>query len=231
MKKTLIVSLVMFALTVSACAPQMTATPAPIVTEEVQVSTAEPPVEPPTERSYINSAFGFGFQFPKNWYGPEEYVSGQDLRVEVGSDKVYPYGSDPSTRIYDLKNSYNIVIQYSKSGQNRFLTDPSYLSLLTLKDGESVSNARSLLTRVRQVEIGGFKGFESLVTLSESAQTDRFYIRSVILFDAQNNTLAIMGQPLNVEVNDGEDWRVVYQAIDEANVKAFHGVLESITIK
>jgi hypothetical protein len=225
MKKTLIHFLFLIVFTVSACAPQLTANPPSVATEAPQV----PATELPAGKSYTNSAFGLGFQFPSNWFGPEEYISDQDLRVEVGSDKVYPYGTGPEERIYELKNSYNVVIQYSKNTQNEYWKD-TYQSLLNLKDGESISDARSLTIRVRQLNIGRFEGIEYISTLSDTAQTEPVYIRQVILVDEQSNLLSIMGQPNNVQIDDGANWRDVYQMIDETNLDAFHKIVESITI-
>ncbi len=233
MKKTITLFLFLIVFAISACVPQVTATsiPLPVVTEVAQTPVVES-TQSAILKSYVNSAFGFSFQFPSSWFGPEEYISEQDLRVEIGSDKVYPYGTDPAERIYELKNSYNIVIQYSKDDQNQYLTDPAYQALLNIKDGESFSDARSLIIRVRQLEIGRFKGFEYITTLSETAQTERFYSRSVMLFDEQsNNTLTIMGQPINVEVGDGTQWRDVYQMIDEANSAVFHEIMDSIMVE
>ena len=68
-------------------------------------------------------------------------------------------------------------------------------------------------------------------TLSETAQTDPVYIRQVILIDGQSNLLTIMGTPNNVEISSGASWRDVYQAIDEANLAAFHKIVESITVE
>ncbi len=226
MKNTLSVFLVMSIFAVSACAPQLTATPLPVATEATQI----PATEVPAEKSYTNSGFGLGFQFPSSWFGPEEYISDQTLRVEVGSDKVYPYGTDPAERTYDLKNSYNVVIQYSKNDQNQVWKD-TYQTLVNLKDGESVSDARSLTIRVRQFSLGGFEGIEYISTLSETAQAEAVYARQVILINAQTNDLiTVMGQPINVEVSDGANWREVYKAIDEANLSVFREMVESITV-
>jgi hypothetical protein len=142
MKKTLALSLLMLIFAISACTPQLTATPAPLpaMTEVTQVPVTETPTvadQSAALKSYTNSAFGLGFQFPSGWFGPEEYISDHTLRVEMGSDKVYPYGTDPAERIYELRNSYNIVIQYSKNDQNTYWKD-TYQSLLNLKDGESL---------------------------------------------------------------------------------------------
>jgi hypothetical protein len=39
-----------------------------------------------------------------------------------------------------------------------------------------------------------------------------------------------MGQPINVEISDGTNWRDVYRMIDEENLTVFHEIVESITI-
>ncbi len=198
------------------CAPLATATPValPATRTAVGVETQIPAAVSPTEmgqsgawKLYTNNTFGFGFQYPFNWFGPGEYISDGTLRVEVGSDKVYPYG-EPPEQPSDVKNSYNVVIQYTKNNQNSFWKD-TYQSLQNLKDGESLSGAKSLIIRVRQLDIGRFKGFEYISTLSETAQTDHVYGREVMLFDEQtNDLLTIMGQPNNVEVSNGTNWRM-----------------------
>lgn len=233
MKPTLSLFVLLVTFTISACAPQVAATPVPAVTETTRVSGGETPTavdQPADRKSYKNSTFGLSFQFPSNWFGPEEYVSGQILRVEVGSDKVYPYGTSPEDRIYELKNSYSVVIQYSKNDQNQYWKD-TYQSLLALKDGESRSDARSLLIRAQQINLGRFQGIEYISTLSETAQTEPVYIRQVILFDDQSNLLTIMGQPVNVEISNGVNWRDAYQAVDEANLATFHEIVESVTVE
>ena len=239
MKKTLSVFLLMTVLTLNACTPMAPATSTPLPRSEpaTPVATQVPSPVSPTEantsanqKPYANNTFGLSFQYPSNWFGPGEYVTGATLRVEVGSDKVYPYGEQPA-QASDLKNSYNVVIQYTKNNQNPYWKD-TYQPLLNLKDGESLADARSLLIRVRQLNIGRFTGFEYITTLPETAQSDHIYIRSVMLLDEQtNDLLTIMGQPINVEVGDGTQWRTDYQTIDEANLVFFHGIVESITIK
>ena len=235
MKKTLTLSLLTVIFTISACAPQVTATPTPLpaVTEVTQIPVTEIPTvidQSAIQKSYTNSAFGFGFQFPSSWFGPEEYVSDGSLRVEVGSDKVYPYG-EPPEQPSEVRNSYYVVIQYSKNNQNQYWMD-IYQSLLNLRDGESLSDGRGLLIRVGQLNIGGFEGIEYISTLSETAQTEPIYARQVILVNAQSNALLIiMGQPNNVEISDGENWRDVYRMIDEANLTLFHDIVESITVE
>jgi hypothetical protein len=239
MQKTVPVYLFMYIVMMTACTPQLTVTPAPLPTLEpsTSVETQVPNTTSPTEmdqssiwKSYSNTEFGFGFQYPSAWFGPEEYISGQTLRVEVGSDKVYPYG-EPPEQPSDVKNSYDVVIQYTKNNQNPSWKD-TYQSIINLKDGESLSGVRSQVIRVRQLDLGRFKGFEFISTLSETAQTEHVYIREVMLFDEQtNDLLTIMGQPNNVEVSNGTNWRDAYRTIDEANLTFFHEIVESMTLE
>ncbi|MHC1740115.1 MAG: hypothetical protein AB9897_03275 [Anaerolineaceae bacterium] len=233
MRKTIPQFLLMMILTLNACSPLANAAPATLpTTEKTQIPSAVLATESDqsaTWKQYTNNTFGFGFQYPSNWFGPSEYISGGTLRVEVGSDKVYPYGEPPEQPSV-VKNSYNVVIQYTKNDQNTYWND-NYQLLQNLKDGESQSGTRSQIIRVRQLEIGRFKGFEYISTLSETAQTDHVYAREVILVDEQtNDLLTIMGQPNNVEVSDGTNWREIYQTIDEANQILFDKIVESITL-
>jgi hypothetical protein len=241
MKKTLTLFLLIIILTLNACAPRVTTTSAPLLTTEPAafVETQIPIAVSPTEMNpsairklYANNAFGLSFQYPSNWF-VLDYVSDDTIRIEIGSDKVYPYGTDPLERINELTNSYNIVIQYTMNAQKPYWKeDTTYQSLLNLKDGESLSDARSLLIRVSQLDIGRFKGYEYISTLSETAQTSHVYIRAVMLFDEQTNDLVtIMGQPYNVEVSSGMEWRDIYRTIDEANLTFFHEIVESITLE
>lgn len=220
----------MVILTMTACAPKVTAAPMPLPIT-VPPAIIIPPTETPTGlKHYQNDAFGLGFQYPPNWFGPEEYISDQDLRVEIGSDKVYPYGTDRMEQIRKIRNSYYILIQYSKNSQNQYWKD-IYQSLFNLQDGESLADASSLTIRVRQFNLGRFKGIEYISTLSETAQTEPVYARQVILIDEQSNLLTITGFPNNVEVGNGAEWRDVYQMIDEANLVLFHEVMELVTIE
>jgi hypothetical protein len=238
MKKTLTLLLLVILFTMNACAPQGSGTFEPIVAGEptIAVPTQVPVAVSPTVedrpanlKTYTNSDFGLVFQYPSNWFGPDEYISGQDLRVAVGSDVVYPYGEMPE-QPSEVKNSYSVILQYSKNSQNQYWKD-TYRSLLNLKDGESYSDGRSMIIRVQQLNIGRFKGIEYISTLSETAQTDPVYIRQVILIDDQSNLLTIMGTPNNVEVSSGTEWRDVYRKIDEANQTFFHDIVDSITLQ
>ena len=233
MKKSMSLILCAFILALSACAPQATVAPTQPPMDEPTAIAETPVPEPssaPATKSYTNSDFGFAFQYPADWFGPDEYISEQTLRLAIGSDVVYPYG-EPPEEPSKVKNSYSVVIQYTKNNQNNFFND-TYQSLMKMQDGESLSGTRSLITRVRQIQMGRFEGFEYTATLSETAQTERFYTREVLLVDKQSNDLlTIMGQPDNVEVGEGTNWREVYQALDEANTAVFRQIVESITAR
>jgi len=239
MKNTSALILLLGVITLAACASGLTGTSAPpLATVTAAPAPAQTSILPlPTDEGqpvirnpYTNSAFGFRFQFPFDWYGPQEYISDQTLRLEVGSDVVYPYGElpeQPST----VMNSYNVVIQYTKNNQIP-ARDETYRSLQNLKDGGSLAGARSLLIRICQVDLGRFSGFEYIFTLPEQAQSDHVYGREVILLDPKtNDLLTITGQPVNVEVGPGMQWRDVYKTIDEDNLPSFHKIVDSITIE
>jgi hypothetical protein len=238
MNKLLLFILLMIVSTLSACAPASTLPPdtlpdsEPAATVESQIPSTVPPTQveaPPAWKTYTNSAFGLSFHYPRDWFGPDEYISGQTLRVEVGSDTVFPYGNPPE-QPSEVKNSYKVVIQYTKDNQNTFLDD-THQTLLTLKDGESLSSPRSQIIRIRGLDFGRFQGFEYISTLSETAQTEPFYAREIYLMDDQANLITIFGTPNNVEISNGAEWREVYRGIDQANLNFFHEIVESLEME
>lgn len=178
------------------------------------------------QQQYVNDAFGLSFLLPTNWFGPEEYVSEQTLRVEVGSDPVYPYGTDPLERPEARANAYHVVVQYDKDGD---LTS-TYQSLAAMQNGESLSDARGMIIKVRPLNFNGLTGYEYITTLSDTAQTTPIYSRTSILLDAQGNYLTVFGTPSQVELADGTSWQDAYQLIDEANLSYYRQVVESISV-
>lgn len=190
-------------------------------------------------KSYNNDKFGLSVQFPIDWHGPDIYQWNDSLRIEVGSDTVYPYNSDRINRVYNIKDSYYVVIQYSQNNKNlNFMqlieNQPwmeSYLSLLNLKDGETISGNRDMFIRVRQVKLGRFDGLEYIQTLSDTAQTEWFYARRIVLFDEQLNNLTIIGIPNNVEILDRNNWRAAYQKVDEANLDILYQILRLASVE
>jgi hypothetical protein len=232
--RTLLLLSVLGILALGACSPQATPAPTTLPATQsptsvaTQASTAAPTEAAQGPKAYSNSTFGLGFQFPAAWYGPQEYVSDQTLRVEVGSDKVYPYGEvpdQPST----VTDSYDVVVQYSQGTQ---APPDNYATLESLEDDQSSSDARSLVTRVRALELGRFKGYEYIFTLPEGAQTEHVYGREVVLYDPQTgDLLTILGQPINVVVDSGADWREVYKGLDQANQASFEDIVASLNVQ
>jgi hypothetical protein len=231
---------------ISGCAPT-NASPTPAATGEVVVpiATAPPavvtvsPANPdPSWQTYDNPSVGISFQFPLTWFGPDEYQVEDDIRLEIGSDVVYPYGTGREEQIYELKNSYYILIQYRPNTDNETLDDyknSSWISpplgMFDLADGESRTTARSLEIKVRDLEVGRFKGVEYIATLSDTAQTERAYSRQIFLLDENLNILMISASPNNVEVNDAAAWKDDYRQVDEANLEILHKVIESIVVE
>lgn len=230
--------------TLVACTPQEAESPTPLpVTEPASVvveptlavAASTPTILPTAEaqlvtsNTYSNSDFGLVLQYPADWFGPDEYVSEQTLRVEVGSDTVYPYGQPPDEPS-SVKNSYQVVVQYSQNDQNQYWKD-TLQSLSNLQDGETQSDNRGMIIKVRTLDFGRFKGVEYISTLSETAQTQPVFIREVVLIDEQSNLLTILGTPNNVEIGDGSQWREIYQMIDEENQTIFHEIVASITVE
>jgi hypothetical protein len=249
MKKTLPLSLSIIILVLSACSSAVNATqtglpgtqpasipatqsPLPPTATQTQALAAGNPTAASTagDQTYSNEEFGLSFTYPAGWFGPSEYVSDKTLRVEVGSDTVYPYGEVPE-QPSSVKNSYSVVVQYTQNNQNPFWQD-TYQSLQNMKDGESLAGTRSLLIRVRQFALDRFSGFEYIATLPETAQTEAVYTRDIMLVDQANgDILTVMGQPVNVELSNAVDWRAAYQAIDQANLPAFQGIVSSLTVR
>jgi len=245
MKIKIVFILLIYSILLSACLTKkpasgtVTSLPAIANTADIPTPTYTPspasatPTEaevPADRKSYSNSEFGFGFQYPASWYGPDEYITEQTLRVEVGSDVVYPYGTGIEERIYTVKNAYYVTIQYSKNDQNQYWKD-TYQALAALQDGEMITDARSLTIKVRQLQLGHFEGIEYISTLSETAQTEPVYTRQVILFDEQSNLLTIMGTPNNVDLNGGAGWRGAFLAVDAANQVIFDQIIESVVVQ
>jgi hypothetical protein len=222
----------------TAVPPVATDDVAPIATDLPPVLTDSPDGPDSGWQTYTNPDLGISFQFPSSWFGPDEYIVEGDIRLEIGSDVVYPYGTSREEQVYTLPDSYYILIEYRPNTDNLALDDyknSSWISqplgMFDLADGETRTTARSLEIKVRDLEIGRFKGVEYIATLSETAQTERFYSRQVFLMDDQLNILMISGSPNNVEVADSVNWKADFQRVDEANLETFYHVIESIVIQ
>ena len=190
-------------------------------------------------QTYANENYQISIRFPPLWFGPDVYEVDNEVRIAIGSDTVYPYGTDRTEQTYTVKDSYTITIQYKKNPGYQTLEEYSqaqpwldtYMSLLNLKDGESISDARALVKRVGEVEAGEFRGLEYIATLSETAQTEPFFARQTILFDEHLNVLVVMGSPNNVDILAGGNWREAYQNVDQENLPTYEKVLEFIIVE
>jgi hypothetical protein len=187
---------------------------------------------------YRNEGFGFRVLFPTAWFGPEVSESEGSLRLEVGSDQVYPYGTDRTEQITTIPDSYYIIIQYFENSDGKSWDDyissgwiDTYQGLLDMEDGGSISTARSLAIRVKEVNLGSFQGLEYIVTLPEGAQTERVYLREIMAFDDELNWLRITGSPNLVEIADPADWKADFSRVDQSNLEIFNQLAGSLEIK
>ncbi len=193
----------------------------------------------PGWKTYSHPGLGLSFRFPAEWYGPDIYEWGQGVRLEVGSDKVYPYGTNSADQVLTVKDSYYVVIQYSLNANNlsveQFRRDQPWVNvyylLLGLQDGQSLTGTREVVTRIRSFKLGKFEGLEYVSTLPATAQTDLTYIRQTVLLDEHLNALTVMGTPNNVTLTDKAQWQEAYRRVDQANEDVYHKVLDSISVQ
>jgi hypothetical protein len=202
-------------------------------------SNPEPTLNPHMDwTTYSNPTFGLSFRYPSTWYGPDVYEFKDGVRLAVGSDVVYPYGTGPEDRQPGAPNAYAVVIQYTLNTAGRTLEQAraeqpwfnDILAVLDMQDGQSSTTARSLTTRVRPLTLGRFTGVEFITTLSETAQTEHFLTRSVFLMDDELNVLLITASPDNVEVDDPAAWRQAFEAVDEANRETLYELIDSLQV-
>ena len=230
-------------LALAGCAPaavqvEPAATPqSPAATAEAPPTSAEPTSDPfPGWTTYRNATFGLSFRYPWGWFGPEVYEFEGGVRIEVGSDTVYPYGTGLDERQPGAPDAYNIVIQHTLNASGWTLEQyraeqpwlDDNLAVLELQDGESLTTARSLTTRVRGLTVGRFTGVEFITTLPDAAQTERVYMRTAFLMDEALNVITVIGQPINVVVADPAAWRDSYASLDAAQEATFRAVVDSI---
>lgn len=209
------------------------------------IPTEEPtPLPEPTENpfgdwlEYRNGEYGFRFLYPADWFGPEVYESDGSLRIEVGSDQVYPYGTSREDQITSVPDSYYILIQYVENREGRTWDDytssgwiDTYLELLDKEDGHFILTPRLVATRIGEVNLGDFSGLMYLATIPDNAQTERAYTREVVLFDSELNWLRISAMPNLVQIADVSQWKNDYARVDTANLETFLTLLESIEIE
>jgi len=225
--------------------PPDTLSPAavPSATTQVEPSVAIPTSAPEATEDlsqewtdYKNENFQFSFAYPSTWYGPDVYESDGTLRLAIGSDVVYPYGTSREDQISTIPDAYYITIQYNQNQNNLTWDDyvnsgwiTSYLELRDLEEGGSYSTIRSLAIKVRDVTLGSFQGVEYIFTLPDTAQTERVYGREIVVFDQDLNMLQITGYPNMVEISDESNWKADYQRVDESYLENFERIAQSIT--
>jgi len=212
-------------------------------TEELMAEEPTPSPEPTDNpfgnwSEYQNDNFGFRFLYPTSWFGPEVSESEGSLRVEVGSDQVYPYGTSREDQITSLPDSYYILIQYVENTEGRSWDDfissgwiDTYLALQEKEDRQYILTPRLAATRIGEVKLGEFSGLIYLATLPDTAQTERAYIREAVLFDSELNWLRISGFPNLVQIEDPENWKNDYARVDQSYLETFLTTLESIEFK
>jgi hypothetical protein len=231
MRKLILPLLLIVSTTLAACSPQ-TATPAEtaeIPLPTLTTATATPEATSATDQLYSNADFGLSFTFPKDWYGPDEYVSGDSLRVAVGSDVVYPYGTDLAEQKPTRSNTYQIVLQFDRSDSNEAWPN-TFDRLASLQDGQEISDIRSKLIRVRALSLGNYQGYEYIATLADTASTEPVYSRVILLRDDQGHLLNLMGSPNNVEIPRGQGWKELFTQIDAENQPLFAALYESLQL-
>ncbi len=210
--------------------PQPPVDPAPLPAEETLAQPSLSEAFPSQNTQYVNADFGLSFSYPSDWFGPDEYVSGDTLRVAIGSDVVYPYGTDRTDQALTQPDSYYVVVQYTKNSRDTYWH--GYLPKTTaMQDGAVCRGyAQSRIIRVRQFNLADLRGLEYIATLSDTAQTEPVYSREVILVDDRSNLLTISGSPNNVEIPAGANWRDLYRAVDEQYQDIFHAILASMAL-
>jgi len=203
-------------------------------------SAPAPSADPyPGWTTYTNETFRLTFRYPSTWYGPDVYEFAGGVRLAVGSDVVYAYGTGPEDRQPGAPDAYVVVIQYTLNtagwtleqarAEQPWINDA--LAVLDMHDGESSTTARSMTTRTRPLTIGRFSGVEFLSTLSETAQTEPFLSRTAFLIDERGNILQVTGLPDNVEVKDPQNWREAFQTVDAAHRETLYDLIESIYVE
>ena len=229
MNLILIVLLVMMGLTSCNLPKEAPATEVMSTTISQVDEMVETPTVVATESVYSNEAFGLSFDYPVDWFGPDEYIDDNTVRIGIGSDVVTSYGGVPLEVPPFQKNAYQVVVQYTLENKNTYIND-TLNTLANLQDGEMAETGRSRLIRVRALTVGDYSGYEYIATLSESAQTEYFYVREVVLQNAEGDLITILGGPSNVAVEEGANWREVYAGIDQKYLSDFYQIIESLDL-
>lgn len=177
-------------------------------------------------KQFVDSKFNLQFSYPSNWFGPEIYNYENGFRFEIGTDKVYPYGTGTEDRIYTLPNSYYITVQFDAT-PNSSPNSARISEISLMKNGEVKSDMRSETIKISNVKVGDFSGVEYISTLSETAQTEKVYMREVLLQSKNGDLVRVSGSANNVE-SPSTDWKSYYKKIDEQYAPIFKDVVNSI---
>jgi hypothetical protein len=236
--------LVVAVLGVTSCAPTLVAVEPTAAATEAEVQPPAPtkagtPDPYPGWTTYTNATFTLSFRYPSTWFGPDVYEFEDGVRLEVGSDQVYPYGTGLEEREPGAPDAYHIVIQYTRNSAGwtpeQYRAEQPWFdemsAVIDLQDGESITTARSLTTRQRSLAVGRFTGVEFITTLPDTAQTERVYMRTALLMDEGLNVLVVNGSPENVQVADPAAWRATFEAVDTGYREIFSTLVESIQVE
>lgn len=220
--------------------PGIPVTAAPTRSATIASSPSAVPATPAAiqaaPKAYKNKTFGVCLQYPADWQGPEVYENKDSFVFDIGTDKVYPYGTSLENRLYTKSDAYHISLTFTKRPNDvsieKYKVDQpwltQYLTLLSLKDGESKSDQRAKVTRVRSIAAGEYSGIEVIATTSGAAQTDFFYQREAFLINSQYNTFRVSASPANVRVANATSRQDEFARVDEANLPTFRKVVDSI---
>ena len=187
-------------------------TETPIKTTEDTTVTSMPPTNVEDFITYENEDFEASFKYPSNWEGPEVYTNEDGFRAEIGTDKVYPYGTSTEERLTTKNNNYYVVVQFYKTAQNI-----------------SVEEDNSNATLIRNIDKGEIQGVEYLSVSPENAQTEYVYMREAILVKETGETVIIRAQPQNIEFSDNLNWKETYEQVDNQYLEVFNQIVDSAT--
>lgn len=181
--------------------------------------------------SYNNEDFGLSFNYPSSWFGPEEYENAETLRVEVGSDTVYPYGTSPEDRVRTIPASYFVILQLDDNNHPNEFAMQQLEDLKKMKVEEESSDQRNKLIKIRDINENGLTGVEYISTVSESAQSEFYYTRSAVLQNSEGKILIINANVENVTIPENatrKDWMEIFSEADKNNIQYFRMILDTV---
>jgi hypothetical protein len=188
---------------------------------------------------FTNEEFGIKVYYPKDWNGPAISVEEDVIRLEIGTDNVYPYGTGLEYREITKKNSYNIDIIYYKNISRiknaegfkwfyHIFDYDVYKKLIDLPNGETILFMKSILSKVRNYSICDYKGLEYIATSPYYMQTEYSYARQLTLINDEYSFLEIIGQPQKVDIVLDQNWRDSYRGVDEAYLDIYWKIINRI---